>query len=315
MDRSEYNYLFGPVPSRRLGRSLGVDLVPKKVCTLDCIYCESGHTTRKTTKRKEYIRSADIITELEAWFDVNEDPDYITFSGAGEPTLNAGIGDIIQHIKRMKPNLPVALITNGTLLSDPALQEELMEVDLLLPSLDAATQEVFELINRPDGALTAREHAEGLIRFSKRFPGKIWLEIFVVPGINDHEQEILALREVISQIDPDAIQLNTLDRPGTEAGMVPATKEELEYFTRTLDLPGTEIIAAAGREKKGKTNEQDVRNAILSTLSRRPCTSADLERSLGLPPDEIERYLEMLHAEKTIIPVEQERGIFYRMKD
>lgn len=315
MEQKKYRYIFGPVPSRRLGSSLGVDLVPKKVCTLDCVYCESGRTTKKTTERKEYVRFEDLTRELDDWFSKNPEPDYVTFSGAGEPTLNSRIGDIIQHIKNKKPDLPVALITNGTLLSDPVLREEVMDIDLLLPSLDAATQEVFEKVNRPAGSLTAEEYIGGLITFSREFTGKIWLEVFVVPGINDHEQEIRAIREVILQIAPDRVQVNTLDRPGTEESLVAATAEELEYFVKMLDMDHVEIIASPAGKQKDRTENTDIREAILSTISRRPCTAGDLEQSLGVPEDEINRYLEMLKAEDSIIPVRQERGLFYRLKN
>ena len=315
MKERKYKYLFGPVPSRRLGQSLGVDLVPRKVCTLDCVYCESGQTTKKTVERKEYIRYDDITRELDDWFATNSDPDYLTFSGAGEPTLNSRIGDIIQHIKNRKPHLQVALITNGTLLSDPGLREELMDVDLLLPSLDAATQEVFEKINRPAGGLTSEEYADGLVAFSREFTGEMWLEVFVLPRINDHEQEIRAIREVILKIGPDRIQVNTLDRPGTEENLVAATAEELEYFVKMLDMDHVEIIASPGENRKERHANADIREAILSTISRRPCTAVDLGQSLGLPEDEINRYLEMLKAENSVIPVRQERGLFYRLKN
>ena len=133
-----YKYLFGPVPSRRLGMSLGVDLVPKKVCSLDCVYCEVGHTTKLTTERKEYIPYDKVTSELEHYFANNPNPDYITFSGAGEPTLNSRIGDVLQFIKQIKPDIPLAVLTNGTLLSDKNVRDELMDANVVLPSLDAA---------------------------------------------------------------------------------------------------------------------------------------------------------------------------------
>ena len=135
-----YKYLFGPVPSRRLGMSLGIDLVPRKVCSLDCVYCEVGKTTKLTLERKEYILFDNVIKELTHYFENNPDPDYITFSGSGEPTLNSRIGDIIKFVKQNRPEIPIAILTNGTLLFDPEVRDELKIADVVLPSLDAATK-------------------------------------------------------------------------------------------------------------------------------------------------------------------------------
>lgn len=168
----EYKYLFGPVPSRRLGMSLGVDLVPKKVCSLNCVYCEVGSTTKLTTRRMEYIPYKKIVTELNNYFSTNPPPDYITFSGYGEPTLNSAIGKIIQFIKKNQPDIPVAVLTNGTLFSSAEVRNELLDADLVLPSLDAATQEVFEKINVPASELNVNDHIQGLASFRKEFTGK-----------------------------------------------------------------------------------------------------------------------------------------------
>jgi len=188
-----YKYLFGPVPSRRLGMSLGVDLVPKKVCSLNCVYCEVGRTTTLTIERKEYIKYDKIIEELTNYFNNNPEPDYITFSGYGEPTLNIRIGDIIQFIKQNKPGIPIAILTNGTLLYDKKVRKELMDADVVLPSLDAATEKGFLKINRPPKTLTLEKYIQGLITFRKEYKGKIWLEIFILPNYNDSEKELIML--------------------------------------------------------------------------------------------------------------------------
>jgi len=177
-----YKYLFGPVPSRRLGMSLGVDLVPKKVCSLDCVYCEVGKTSKLTLERKEYILFDKIKNELIDYFNNNPDPDYITFSGSGEPTLNIQIGEVLRYIKQIKPDIPVAVLTNGTMLFEKDVRDALMDADLVLPSLDAVTEEVFQKINRPPGDLTAKKYISGIIDFKNSFKGKIWLEVFILPG-------------------------------------------------------------------------------------------------------------------------------------
>lgn len=228
-----YKYLFGPVPSRRLGMSLGLDLVPKKVCSLNCIYCEVGLTTNLTTERREYIAIAKLTTELEHYFSCNPKPDYITFSGAGEPTLNSRIGDVIDFIKRKQPDIPIAVLTNGTLLSDPKVREELLATDVVLPSLDAATEETFQRINHPASNITLDKYIIGLIEFRKSFTGKIWLEVFIAPGYNDNKNDLIALKNAILKIKPDRIQLNTLDRPDTNKSLSSASIKVLKKYLIT----------------------------------------------------------------------------------
>ena len=182
-----YKYLFGPVPSRRLGMSLGVDLVPRKICSLDCVYCEVGKTTKLTLERKEYILYDKVTDELTHYFENNPDPDYITFSGSGEPTLNLRIGDVLNFIKQNKPKIPIAVLTNGTLLFKPEVREEIKNADVVLPSLDAATNLIFHKINRPVPEFDIKRYIQGLIDFRKEFKGKIWLEIFILPEDNFEE--------------------------------------------------------------------------------------------------------------------------------
>ena len=238
-----YNYLFGPVPSRRLGMSLGVDLVPKKVCSLDCVYCEVGKTTERSIDRKEYINSDCIKDELKHYFEHNPAPDYITITASGEPTLNLYLGEIIDFIKEAKPNMSIAVITNGTLLYDKKVRESLMKADLLLPSLDAATPAVFNKINRPAKGLTIESCIQGLISLGKEFKGIIWLEIFILPGYNDSETELNELKKAILQINPDSVQLNTLDRPGTVPNLRGATRDELQKIVDFWQMDKVEIIA------------------------------------------------------------------------
>lgn len=309
-----YKYLFGPVPSRRLGMSLGVDLVPQKVCSLDCVYCEVGKTTKLTIERKEYVPYDKIVQELTSYFKNNPDPDYITFSGSGEPTLNISIGAVIDFIKLNKPDIPIAVLTNGTLLYDKQVRTELKRADIVLPSLDAATEKIFKKINRPPVELTLKQYLQGLIDFSREFTGTIWLEVLVLPGYNDSETEIKALRETILRINPDAVQINTLDRPGTVTDLRGATKAELRRVSDLLNLDNVEIIAAAPQRKNIRSYRSDAETAILETIARRPCTLADLIQILGLHGSEINKYLDVLDAEGKIEAIQQERGIFYQKK-
>ena len=308
-----YKYLFGPVPSRRLGMSLGIDLVPRKVCSLDCVYCEVGETTKLTLERKEYIPFDKVINELTHYFENSPDPDYITFSGSGEPTLNSRIGDVLKFIKEKKPKIPIALLTNGTLLFDPEVRAEINRADVVLPSLDAATNPIFQKINRPVPGFDIEKYLQGLIDFRTEFKGKIWLEIFILPEFNLGQGELKKLEEAIIKINPDSIQLNTLDRPGTVADLRPASREELEGIVQLWNLENVEIISPAAQRKDILSYRSDAEEAIFETISRRPCTIEDLMDILGIHINEINKYLDVLEDEKKIESIRQKRGIFYQV--
>jgi len=306
-----YKYLFGPVPSRRLGMSLGVDLVPHKVCTLDCVYCECGPTTKLTIDRKEYILFDKVREEVEHYFDNNPDPDYITFSGSGEPTLNSRIGDMISLLKDIRPAIPIAILTNGTLFPSGQLRKEVLLADVVLPSFDAALESSFQKLNRPHTSLTVDTYIQGLEDFKKEFKGEVWLEIFILPGYNDSEEDLQLLKDAIIKINPDKVQLNTLDRPGAVQGIQPATHADLARINANWDLENIEIIAAAPQRKEIKSYREDIASAILETIARRPCTIDDLSLILGIHATEINKYLGVLEKEKKISVSIQNRGTFY----
>lgn len=309
-----YKYLFGPVPSRRLGMSLGVDLVPHKVCSLNCVYCECGRTTSLTTERDEYIPYDEVVGEIAHYLEHNPDPDYITFSGSGEPTLNSRIGEVLHFIKS-ESNVPVAVLTNGTLFYDKAVREELLEADVVLPSLDAAEELAFRKINRPWHKLNIPEYIKGLVDFRKEYSGQIWLEVLVIPGLNDTRENLHALKEAFLKIHPDEIQLNTLDRPGTVENIRAATRKELQDIVDFWNLPQVKIIAAAPNRKKIISYRGDTESAILETIKRRPCTLEDLHKILGLHLNEVNKYLDVLEDEKKIVSVREKRGLFYKVKN
>ncbi len=292
--------------------SLGVDIVPRKVCSLDCVYCEVGKTTLLTVERKEYVPFATIKDELVQYFSTNPDPEYITFSGSGEPTLYSRINDVIDFIKIYRPDIPIALLTNGTLLSRKEIRDELLRTDVVLPSLDAVEPEIFNAINRPEKSIVLEDYINGLIQFRKEFAGKIYLEVFILPGYNDAAGHIRKMRETVKMIEPDKIQLNTLDRPGTIQDLRPATRDELEKLIEILGLPNTEIIANIEKRENIISYRKDVQEAILETISRRPCTLDDLATILGLHINEINKYLTVLEDGGKIEAVQQERGLFYK---
>lgn len=309
-----YSYLFGPVPSRRLGSSLGVDLIPHKVCSLNCVYCECGATDKLTVRRKEYVPYRAVIEELDHFLANQPQPDFITFSGYGEPTLHSRIGDVITHIKNAHYSPKLAVLTNGTLLSDPQVRKELLPADLVLPSLDAVSAEAFAAINRPHPDLDADSHIKGLIEFRKEFSGTIWLEIFILQGFNDSPAHLAKLRDAVTLIKPDRVQLNTLDRPGAVADLHPASPELLESIRKEWELPEIEIIAAVKDRKEKAAFRGDIETAILETIARRPCTLEDLNMLLNLHGNETNKYLSTLADAGKIETVKMERGLFYQVR-
>jgi wyosine [tRNA(Phe)-imidazoG37] synthetase (radical SAM superfamily) len=306
-----YRYLFGPVPSRRLGRSLGIDLVPQKTCTFDCAYCECGRTTVLTLERREYVPTDRVIAEIDDCLAKAPDIDYVTFAGSGEPTLHSGIGDIISFIKDRYPRYRVAVLTNGALFVDPDVRAALMRADLVVPSLDAVSEDIFRDINRPSPGITAGQVVAGLVAFSREFPGVIWLEVFIVPGKNDTDEELLRLRDAVAVIAPDRVQVNTLDRPGTDIRVRRASPRTLER-ARTIIGGNAEVIGAASCEPATAPEMRDVTDMLLATLRRRPCTVADLSRISGLRPAEVTKHLRILEEKGAVEPVREQRGVFYR---
>ena len=309
----QYNTLFGPVPSRRLGISLGVDLVPMKTCTLNCIYCECGKTSHLTLERKEYVSFEAVKKELAHYLAHHARPDYITFSGSGEPTLNSKIGDVIRFLKDRVPDVPVAVLTNSTLFSRKQVRSDIKHAVVVIPSLDAVTEKIFNKINRPSPHLHVDTIIDGLIRFRKEYRGKIWLEVFIIPGMNDTTAELNALKLVIGKIKPDQVHLNTLDRPGSVSTLRTATREELERVLNVFQMENVAIVADPPEQKELFAYRKDTAAAILGTIARRPCTSKDLSEILGLPVKEVDTYLKSLEADEKIKAVKQKRGLFYQL--
>ncbi len=207
-----YNHIFGPINSRRLGTSLGIDAIYFKVCSFDCLYCEVGITNIKTIERKEWVKKDDIIAELKDYLAKNDKKlDYITFSGSGEPTLNSKIGEIIDEIKKIT-NTKVAVLTNSSLIYDKNVQNELLKADLVVPSLDAVTETLFHKIDLPHKDIKIENIINGLIEFRKIYTGQIWLEVLVLKGFNDTEEEFNKIADCVKLIKPDKVQINNLDR-------------------------------------------------------------------------------------------------------
>ncbi len=313
LDHSTTSFVYGPVPSRRLGLSLGINVIPFKTCTLDCIYCQCGRTTKKTLERRSYFPARDIIASVRRSLVASRQSpiSFLTFAGEGEPTLNKDIGRIIRRLKR-EFSIPVAVITNSTLLTDPQVRRDLCAADLVVPSLDAADQRTFARVNRCRRDLSVADIIAGLKLFRRGYRGRLWLEIMFVKGINDSVEHVVALRKAAWEIKPDRIQLNTVVRPPAEKFAQPMSPDDLEQI-QCLFGPDTDIIGEPkdkGRRTKDRpTSPPD--NAILATVQGRPVTKLDLVNSLGFPPRQIDAALRRLLCTGRIRLVEFQGKRFY----
>lgn len=303
-----YKYVFGPVPSRRLGVSLGIDLVEAKTCNLNCIYCECGGNARTYSERSDYVDIEVVKGELlSALEDVN--PDYITFSGSGEPTLNKSIGKLIEWVKENTPH-KVAVITNSTTLNLEGVVEELKSADVIMPSLDAVSEENFLQMNRPHPTLKATDILEGLRKLSREYEGKVYLEVFITAGVNDTQEELERFGDYLREIKVDGVQLNTLARPGAVGWIKPATFErlqEIKTYFENRGIGGVEIIKKYKKRSQLEGYSKENESLILNMLSKRPYTLEELEGVVG---KELHKYLEILEAENKVKSVYRDEEFY-----
>jgi wyosine [tRNA(Phe)-imidazoG37] synthetase (radical SAM superfamily) len=291
-----YRYLFGPVPSRRFGRSLGVDLTPRKTCPLDCVFCQLGQTTHRTLAREEYVPTESVLAELEAWIKENGNADYITLSGSGEPTLHSGFGEVLRFI-RSHSSIPAVLLTNGTLLHLPEVQEAACHAHIVKVSLSAWNQASFGWVNRPHAELSFHQVVEGQKAFRARFKGQLWLEVFLVAGMNSLPPDVAEIAALANEIMPDRIHLNTAVRPPCEDFAVPVSRERMESLA-PLFCPKAEVITEI--ETKQRTEMHAAQEEIYSMLQRRPCTAQEIADTFSMHPNEVSKYLGKLLRDKRI---------------
>ncbi len=301
--------IYGPVPSRRLGFSLGVDLVPYKICSYNCVYCQIGPTPETTLERKPYFPGQMVLDQVAASLKKGVQPDYITLGGSGEPTLNSDIAEIIQGVKKMT-DIPVAVITNGSLFGDETVRKDLQNADVVLPSLDACDGAMYRKINRPHPDLVFEAVADGLIDFRKMFAGRIWLEIFIVKGINDTEAAMRGFKRWTDPCGPDKIHLNTAVRPTAEQNIGRVSEEDLTALCEILG-PRAEVIAAFNKQRLTEA-QLDTEQEILNMLGRRPCTLADIAGGLGLHQNEVIKYVEPMVSSQALELVRIDGNVFYR---
>ncbi|NMB98658.1 MAG: radical SAM protein [Thermoanaerobaculaceae bacterium] len=278
----KFKYIYGPVPSRRLGKSLGVDLLPFKICSYDCIYCQLGKTKEKTILRKEYVPTSEVLKEIKRKISEKCEMDFITFAGSGEPTLHKNLKELILGIKEMTKT-PVAVLTNGSLFYLKEVSDALINADVVIPSLDAGSKKSFLKVNRPSPSVDFDKMCEGLINFSKIFKGSFLLEIMIVKGLNDSEEEIEKISSLANQMKIEKIQLNTVVRPPAELFAKPVSEEELnglkKYFNAKVEIIGSvEKIIEASLSLPGK----DLENRIVELTKRRPVTLEDISAGLSV---------------------------------
>ncbi|MBN1931369.1 MAG: radical SAM protein [Desulfobacterales bacterium] len=303
----KYHYLFGPVPSRRFGRSMGVDLTPYKTCSFDCVFCQLGRTPQKTIVRKEYVPTADVLAELEHWLKTGGKADYITLSGSGEPTLHSRFGEILEFI-HTNSTIPAALLTNATMLYLPEVRDAAAYADVVKVSLSAWNQASYELVNRPHPQLRFDRLVEGQKTFRSQFKGRLWMEVFLIAGINSIPADVRKIAALAKEIGPDRIQINTVVRPPAEDYATALSKEQMIALTH-LFHPTAEIIAefSTNHTKDVRANQ----DTIFFMLQRRPCTAQQIADGLGMHLNEVSKYLGKLLRTDQIRMQRKNTAIYY----
>ncbi len=308
-------YTYGPVRSRRFGLSLGVDVVPHKWCSLDCTYCQLGPTTRRTCQRASFFPAEEVAADVERAICLGPSPDVITLAGSGEPTLYRDLGELVRRIRRFT-RIPLLLITNGTLLSDPDVSKDAALFDFVAPSLDAADAETFARVNGPDPKISLEAMITGLRSFTAGFGGKVFLEILLVADVNDHPGSIQALVEAVGSIRPHRVDLNTVSRPAPGLSAKPVSLEflrSLEPLFAARCLAVRELPAGHGVDNADSVSHefQVCRDRVLDSLERRPGTLSDLATALSFPELLVWKVLDDLVTQGHLVIQQREGRTWY----
>ncbi len=308
-------WVYGPVPSKRLGRSLGMDLVPYKTCTYDCIYCQLGRTTAKTATRQSFLAVDAVLDQLQEALRRGPVPDYISLAGSGEPTLNRDIGVIIEGIRRITTT-PIAVLTNGSLLWQKEVREALRGADVVLPSLDAGDDAMFAYVNRPHEAIPFDALVSGLGEFVAEFPGKVWLEVFLLAGVTAMPAELEKIAALCRKLKPDRVQLNTVSRPPCEDFADPVSPAQMDGIKHLF--PGTvEVVSGQGPaiSQGSFDGKRNVAKEMRELLKRRPCTLQGIASGLAMQPAEVLKHLERLRLKGEVTSVTSRSGVYYKVSD
>ena len=300
-------HVFGPVPSRRLGLSLGIDLIPAKICTYDCLYCQAGRTTQKTVITKPLVDIREVIDELKRRLE-KLTPDVITFSGSGEPTLHSEIDQVIDFVKTIT-DTKIALLTNGSLLWREDVRNRISGADIIMPTLSTVFEETFKAIHRPHEALDLTRIIEGLKCFRQIYQGKIFLEVILLAGVNDSNKEVEGLKCVIDEISPDRIQLNTVVRPPADSKAISLDRRGLEdikdYFGEKAEI----ITSIPFKQKEGQYDS--LIDTVLEMARRRPIRSLDIAHALNMGLEEMEGLIKGLIIKGSLHQQEHSGEVFY----
>lgn len=307
--------VFGPVVSSRLGRSLGLDLLGAPICSFDCLYCESGRTVAHTLVRKPYVRSEVILEELGQWLKAPSGPvDHITLGGMGEPCLNSEMEAVINGVRKLAPDVPVAVLTNSSLLPDPLIRNELTRCQAVLPSLDTLIPREFYRLNRPCASLSLDDIAQSLLTFRSEFSGAIFLEILLVRGINDSQANLAALTAFCRELVPDRVDVVTMTRPGAHIRVGSVDAGVLQSWRKAL---GGRTASSPGSERTGHEFERtltDLESSIISSLKRRPQSRFQLGQALQADPKQMEAALSRLVEQGRIETQKAFDQLFYALK-
>ena len=303
-----YRYLFGPVPSRRFGRSLGVDLTPRKTCSLNCVFCQLGRTPQTTLERRAYVPTADVLAELQDWLDGGGQADYISLAGSGEPTLHSDFGTVLQFIHE-RSDIPAVLLTNGTLLHQPEVRAAAACADVVKASLSVWNQASFGWINRPHPQLRFADVLTGLQTFRTEFAGQLWLEVFLLGGMNATPADVRKIAALAATVAPDRIQLNTAVRPPAEEFASPLSQRQMQELALLFE-PVAAVIAEFDRT--GDRTFAANLESVCAMLQRRPCTADQIAGVFGLHPNEVAKYLGRLVREARIQAEQRNGEIYYR---
>ena len=300
-------HIFGPVPSRRLGLSLGIDLIPLKTCTYNCLYCQVGKTTRQSLKVDSFVSVTEVLEELEKKLEICS-PDAITLSGSGEPTLSSDIGRIISLVKE-RTDTKTVVLTNGSLLWRKDVRHRVSEADIIMPTVTTVYDETFRLIHEPHADLDLNTILEGLKSLRQTYKGNLFLEVVLLSGFNDSEKELEGLKGMIDQVSPDKIQLNTVVRPPSDPRAISLDMKRLEEI-KSLFGEKAEIIAQTPlKHKKGK--DDTVNATILEMAKRRPVRARDVANVCDIPLKEAESLIKGLAVKGVLRQQEHEGEVFY----
>ena len=293
-DPASYRYLFGPVASRRLGRSLGVDLTPGAACTFDCLYCQCGATACHTAERREWVPTADVVAELRRWKAAGGQADVVTLAGSGEPTLHTGFGQVLDAVREIA-GLPSVLLTNGSLLHLPEVRADAARASIVKVTLSAADEVQWRALHRPAPGLRYADAVAGLEALRREFAGPLWLEVMVLAGLNDSDVAMRAIAARAAAVRPDRVQLNTPVRPPTDEGAArPVAPERLAALARLFDPPAEVIAHAPGAPGVAPPPPEESGSRLLDLVRRHPATADEAARALGLHPTVARRELERL---------------------